>query len=316
LKKVWDSKTGTSGEINLILINLLQTFDIDAVPMLVAERNYGKVDPKIPFIDRFNKTVAYVNADGKNFILDATQKFCPVGLTPYPLLNTYGLIIDKKTTGPLNIKANDEDYKSSVTLHATLDNTGLFKGEAIMDDEQYAKQAQSELIAKGKKEFIKDYETSNAGISIDSIDFKNLDNNSNPLIQNIKFSEQFDNTAGFVLLNYNLFTGLAKNPFTQDERFTNVNFGYPYKVSLSETIDLPDSAKIEGIPMDKKLISPDGDMSISRQIKRAGNTLQINIDFLQTVTLVPYDNYEYLKEFYKQMVGMLNEPITVKLKNN
>ena len=110
-----------------------------------------------------------------------------------------------------------------------------------------------------------------------------------------------------------MFTGLSKNFFTKDERFTNVDFGYPYHTTVDETIELPDNSKIDGIPVDKKLVTPDNDISIARQIKQTGNTLHIQIDFVQTVTLVSYDDYPGLKNFYRQMINMLNEPITVKL---
>jgi hypothetical protein len=98
LKDVLERRTGTSGELNLLLINLLQSFNIDVYPLLVAERNFGKIDTNYPFMDRFNKVVAYAKADGKIFILDATQKSLPPGLKPYPLLNTIAFIVDKKVS--------------------------------------------------------------------------------------------------------------------------------------------------------------------------------------------------------------------------
>lgn len=313
LKKVWDKRNGTSGEINLVLVSLLRALGIDASPMLVADRDFGKIDPKLPFVDRFNKTVAYVTSEGKTFILDATQKFCPISLTPYSLLNTYALIIDKKTTGPFTIKSGTENYLSSVVVHGKLDNSGLFKGECTIKSDEYAKQEQSEQIAANEEKFVKNYEKNNPGISIDSFEVENLKSDSNTLIQNIKFNEQLDESGGFVLLNYNLFTGLSKNPFTRDLRFTNVDFGYPYHVTVDEEIELPKNARAERLPADVKLVTPDRDISISRQTRQTGNTLTIEITFLQNVTLVPYDDYANLKDFYKQMVNMLNEAITVKL---
>ncbi|HMG67985.1 MAG TPA: DUF3857 domain-containing protein [Chitinophagaceae bacterium] len=313
LKKVWDKKNGTSGEINLVLISLLQSFGIDAEPMLVADRDFGKVDPKLPFIDRFNKTVAYVTADGNSFILDATQKYCPIGLVPYPLLNTYALIINRKTTGPMVIKSGNGSYLSTISIHGALANTGLLSAESVIRSDQYAKQSQSEQIVDNEKDFIRDYEKDNQGISIDSFSYADLKNEDSSLIQNINFNEQFDKTGDFVLLNYNLFTGLSKNLFTKDERFTNVDFGYPYHVTVEETIELPENSRIEGKPADMKITAPDGDISVSRQIIQTGKDLKIKIEFLQSVTLVSYDDYSYLKNFYKQIVTMLNEPITVKL---
>jgi hypothetical protein len=80
LKKVWENKRGSAGEINLLLINLLISNGLDEVfPLLVAERDFGKINPDYPFLDKFNKVVAFVVVDGKQFILDATQKYLPAG---------------------------------------------------------------------------------------------------------------------------------------------------------------------------------------------------------------------------------------------
>jgi uncharacterized protein DUF3857 len=315
LKKVWEKKNGTSGEINLLLVSLLQTFDIDASPMLVAERDFGKVNPSIPLLDRFNKTVAYVNVGDKHFILDATQKFCPPGLTPYALLNTYALPVSKKITDVINIKSTDNAYFSVATVQAKLDNAGLLSGHCSIKTNQYAKQVQSEEIAADKGGFIKKYEEENSGISIDSFQVDNMDNDAEPLIQDIDFTNQLNKTDAFVLLNYNVFTSLTKNPFTKDERFTNVDFGYPYHVTVEQTIDLPENSKVEELPANKKLVTPDRNISLTRDIRQAGNKLTIKIEFVQTVTLIPNQDYPELQNFYKVMVNTLNEPIAIKLSN-
>jgi hypothetical protein len=315
LKKVWEKRNGNSGEINLVLVSLLQTFGIEASPLLVAERDFGKVDPSFPLIDRFNKTVAYVNMGDKHFILDATQKFCPPGLTPYVLLNTYALPVNKKTKDVIDLKSADNGYYSIASIEAKLDNSGLLSGHCVIKTDQYAKQIQSQAISNNKGGFIKKYEQDNSGISIDSFHVENLENDTEPLIQNVEFNDQLSKSDGFVLLNYNLFTTLAKNPFTKDERFTNVDFGYPYHVIVDQTIDLPENSKVEELPANKKLVTPDRNISLMREITQSGNKLTIRIQFTQTVTLIPNQDYAELKNFYKVMVNTLNEPIAIKLSN-
>jgi hypothetical protein len=108
-------------------------------------------------------------------------------------------------------------------------------------------------------------------------------------------------------------TGLAKNPFKKDERFTNVNFGYPYLVTVDETIELPANSKVEELPANKRLTTSDRNISIAREITQTGNTIHVKINFVQTLTLVSADDYQDLKYFYKLMVDLLNQPITIKL---
>ncbi len=82
--------------MNLLLVNLLKTVGIECYPVLAAERDFGRIDTTYPFLDRFNKTIAFAIADNKQFLLDASQENCPAGLTHYPLLNTTGFLVDKK----------------------------------------------------------------------------------------------------------------------------------------------------------------------------------------------------------------------------
>ncbi len=314
LRKVWEKRSGTSGEINLILIKLLQSFDVNASPLLVSERDHGKIDPKIPLIERFNKTVAYAVADGKTFILDATQKFCKPGLTPYNLLNTYALIVDKKNDRLLEIESKNEAYKNQIDIKTTLDANGVLKGTAVIQNDEYAQQLVSERISGNEKKYVqKELEEPHEGLKIDSFAYKNIKADSVALTEHIKFNTHINENGGYLLLNYNLFTGLSKNPFKNQERFTNINFGFPYHMLLNETIELPSNGKVDDLPKNKILETPDKNIVVSRTISKSGNLVTIKIEFLQTITLVPYDNYDDLKEFYKLMIDMLNEPIVVKL---
>lgn len=282
--------------------------------MIAAERDFGKIDPKFPLIDRFNKTVAYVLANNREFILDASEKYGSPGLTPYSLLNTYALIIDKKEGKLLQINSHNEAFKTKINITAALDKTGKLSGTTEIVSDDYAKQLQTEKLKNDKRKFVAEkLEQPYEGLKIDSFAFDLPANDSDPLVQHFTFTDVLNENGGFVLLNYNLFTDLSKNPFNTTERFTNVNFGFPYDVTLEETIELPANAKADDLPRNKMLQTEEKDILISRQISKEGNRIKIKIDMTQTVTLVSYNSYPELKEFYKQMIDMLNEAIVIKL---
>ena len=81
-----------------------------------------------------------------------------------------------------------------------------------------------------------------------------------------------------------------------------------------ETIELPAGSAIDDLPKDIVLRTPDKDINISRKILKTGNELQVKLEFLQLVTLVPANTYAGIKEFYRRMTDMLNEVIVIKLK--
>jgi Domain of Unknown Function with PDB structure (DUF3857) len=314
VNKVWEKRMGSAGELNLVLINLLQSFKIDASPLLVAERDYGKVDPANTFIDRFNKTVAYVEVDGKLLVLDATQKYCPASLIPYPLLNTLALVVNKKTKGLIEIGSGEAAYKYNARVSANLDKAGLLKGSCIVNSVDYARESEIERIKNDKdNKVVKTIEESYEGLKVDSFEYVYANKDTVPLLQQFNFNDQLNENGGFVLFNYNFFTGLDKNPFKADERFTDIDFGYPFDVEVEEKIELPANSKTDNLLKSKILQTADKNIILSREIGRAGNILNIKIHFLQSVTLVPSSSYDALKGFYQQMNEMLNEPIVIKL---
>ena len=119
IKSSLGQKKRHSGEINLLLVNLLNSAGIETYPVLAAERDYGKVDTTYPYLDRFNKVIAFAIADNKQYVLDATQENCPAGLTPYSLLNTTGFLVDKKKFNLIKIAPGNRTYKNVITVTGT-----------------------------------------------------------------------------------------------------------------------------------------------------------------------------------------------------
>jgi hypothetical protein len=316
LKKTWESHSGSSGDINLLLVNMLRSFDLEVYPLLVAERDYGKIDTTYPFIDRFNKVVAYAKADGKTFILDATQTYTPPGLTPYPLLNTIAFIVDKKNFNLIRILSSRNSYSNNITVTGKIDNAGLLTGTAEIVSAGYAKQLRTEKIKRDNKKFISEtLQEPGSEILVDDLVTENLDDDSKPLIQKIDFHNEMNVSGGFIFLTGNLFTGFSKSPFTSETRFTNINFGYPYNIHVEAKIELPDKAKIDKLPESKHQVFGAEFVIVDRQFKLENNTLFISVNFRQTMTIIPNEQYSSLKAIYKQAIDLLNEPVLVKIVN-
>ena len=315
LKAVWERKKGSAGEINLLLTNLLSAAHIETYPVLVAERDFGKIDTTYPFIKRFNKTVAFAIADGKQYILDATQENCPPGLTPFPLLGTKAFLVDKKIFNIIKISPGGSYYKNVITIKGNMDIKGLISAEANVKSYEYARQIRLDEVKRDRRRFINEnFEKPYEGLSVDSFLVLLPESDSIPLEQIVQYKQQLNESGGFIFFNANLFTGLEKNPFSSSVRFTNVNFGFPYNVLVEEKIKLPEGVKID-LPEDKILVSNDNTIQAVRQVSFEGGELKIIIRFVQTTTLVTTNGYNAMKEFYKQMTDMLNEPIVLKLPN-
>jgi Domain of Unknown Function with PDB structure (DUF3857) len=74
VKSAWKDKKGTSGEINLILINLLKDAGLKVSPILVSTRENGIINTGLAGYGQFDKVLAYVQIKDKVYVLDATEK--------------------------------------------------------------------------------------------------------------------------------------------------------------------------------------------------------------------------------------------------
>jgi hypothetical protein len=314
LKKIMDKRVGSSGELNLLLVNLLNIFDVEAYPLIVAERSFGKVDPGFPLLDRFNKTVVYAIADGKTFILDATEKYCPAQLIPYSLLNTYALIIHKNTKELIQINTNQNAFNCNVQISSHLDKSGILTGKAIIANTDYALQYFLQQTRSDEKKFLKEYLIDqNEGIEINKFTSALLTGSDDTLNLGFDFKKEINDNNNFILFNYNLFTGQYKNPFTRDIRFSDINFGYPYSISIHHMLQVPPETKMD-IPENKTISTLQDDISVSRKIERNGTQLDIWININQKRSFYPVQKYALIRTFYTDMLKLLNEPILIKLK--
>jgi hypothetical protein len=74
----------------------LNSVNIEAYPILLQKETLEKLIQRILILKSLIKTVAFAIADGKQYILDATQENCPAGLTPFQLLGTKAFLVDKR----------------------------------------------------------------------------------------------------------------------------------------------------------------------------------------------------------------------------
>lgn len=313
IKAVWDRKKGSAGEINLLLVNLLNTAGIETYPVLAAERDFGRIDTTYPYLERFNKTIAFSIADGNQYLLDLTEDNCPAGLTPYPILGTTAFLVDRKKFNLIKITSGTKSYKNRIFITGVMDAKGLITAEAKVKSYEYARQQRLNAANSDKRKFVaENFEKPYDGLAIDSFTVMPPEKDSIPFEQTVRFNQQLNESGGFVFFNSNLFTSLEKNPFISSIRFTNVNFGYPYDIFLEETFKLPLGTKIE-LPENKNLVSNDNTIQAVKQVSFENNELKIFIHFVQIVTLIKTDKYPDLKSFYKEITDMLNEPIVLNL---
>lgn len=311
LKDAWNKKTGTSGEINLILINLLKSAGLETYPLVVSERAHGKVTTQYPLLDQFNKVDAYVIINEKKYVLDATEIYTPANTIPFDVLNTNAFKVDNKNPEIIFLKDDKKSKRDFISLYAALNSKSVMHGEAVITSSDYSKISRVTSYKKDKENFKEEYfEKLNPLMKLDSFDFTYTTTDSISMVQAFKFSLPANTSGNYKMINYNLFTGLEKNPFISDNRFTNIDFGCKYLTSAHENFEIPSNLKPDELPKNTQLIMPDKSISFSRQISYDNNnSITVDLFFKIDKTVFTPEEYPYLKEYYKKLNDLLNEQI-------
>ncbi|MBL7740484.1 MAG: DUF3857 and transglutaminase domain-containing protein [Chitinophagaceae bacterium] len=324
VKAAWKDKKGTVGEINLILVNLLKDAGLDAFPVLVSTHDNGIVNASdagtydYPGFYQFNKVMAYVKIDNKVYVLDASQKETPPHLIPADILLTEGLVIEKIETfnwGWRQLWHDDLRARNVIQVIGMIDESGKMEGEVNINSFDYARLMRLPAVKEGKEKYIEKYATgAMPGLTVDEVAFENVESDSLPLIQKVKFKLPLNASGDYRYFSNNILTGLEKNPFVADSRFSDVFFGFKQQYTILSNFTLPDGYELEGLPKNIRMIMSDTSISIARSSQQSGNVVmsRIQLDFKKPI--YQSSQYEELHEFYKQLFDMLNEQYVLRKK--
>jgi hypothetical protein len=313
VKDTWEKKKGNSADINLLLINLLKEAGLEAYPLLVSERGHGKVNPEYPFLDQFNKVMACVLLGGKRYVLDAAGPYTPPFMTPFSVINTKAFLVNRKKGGIITLTETEKKDRNYVNIQARIDEEGAMTGKALIESNEYARLTRMRAWERDKDRFKENYFIAyGTGLKMDSLVIQNLDNDSMALEQQFNFTNPPTVSGDYKLVNLNLFTGIAKNPFISDIRFTNIDFGCLQSHTVLEYIELPTTLKIETLPRNVRMIMPDTSISFMRYMEVKDNVLQVKYEINTTRSVFTADDYEYVKAFYKKMADIMNEQIVLR----
>ncbi|WP_259071602.1 DUF3857 domain-containing protein [Mucilaginibacter sp. X4EP1] len=187
----WSKKTGNSAEINIITYHLLKAVGVRAYPVVVSNKNLGRINPDEPIDAHFDNVLVYVPIDTtKKYILDATGKFNLYNTIPYHYLDIYGLSLDEYKGEYNFIFLSDVDPVSqSVFLNAEISGDGKMTGTLERTSYAYHKiNALKKYKTDGEEKYIKFLCDSNNNVKLQAVKLKDMETDSLPLTLNANFN--------------------------------------------------------------------------------------------------------------------------------
>lgn len=316
ISKTWNTKTGNTADINLLLIYLLNNAGLKVTPVLFSTRQHGLVSPYYPFINQFNTVMAYVEVNDKSYVLDATDKYINYKLIPGQVVNTKGLLL-KDDDGIWKDFSNGKYiYKVVAAIQGEIDSDGIMSGNGLVNCYDYARLERCERWFTDKQKFKENYFLNPyPAYTIKDVQVNNSDADSLPLEQKINFSTKLSSSGAYRYFSVNIFSDLETNPFLADKRVSDIDFGVPQEYTIFGNFTIPPGYVFEGLPENISITTPDKSNVFSRTSRVEANLLNVRINVEFKKPLYPAVLYPDFKEFFKKMFESLNEQVVIKKSN-
>ena len=315
LRAAFNKGKGNVAEINLLLVNLLNSVGIEAYPVLLSTRDNGKVNMFVPKVSSFNYVVAMVQINDKKIFLDASQELLKIGELPYECLNGQGLVAAKGEPNWVNLRTT-EVFGNTNSIQISISDGKLSGIITKTSSSLAARDERQELIKQGKEKFIEDYIKNQENWEIEEYVIENDTNIQKTFVEKLKISSfnGVDLEADIVYIPAIIISNEIKNPFVSETRKYPIDFGAPTKTTYIVNLKIPEGYVIDELPENVAVALENKDASFVYKIEAKDNLIQIfaSID-IRKLFFLPQE-YDNLRELYSHISEKLNEQIVLKKK--
>jgi hypothetical protein len=310
----WKNRSGTTAEINMLLMNFFKRSDINCYPVLLSTRDNGKINLDFPSFGQFNGMDVLVMENDITYLIDASLRFQPYNIPPLNILNRQVFILNPDDIHWGLIKDDRPLLKQTASIFGVLTKEGKMEASVSISYHDYAKSAF--LDSSGKDAENNESRFMNKKIPGLKILSDNRENNGDgePLVQTIEFDYETQQSDEFYFISPQLLAVKKTNPFVLDKRNTDIDFGCNQETQLNMHLEIPEPFTVEHLPPNIVVRSPDSSLTFTR-IAYADRS---NISFSQKLEIRRpiFDKKEYagVYDFFNRIQSLMTEEIILKKK--
>ncbi len=313
VKNAFEEKRGNVLEINMSLINLLNAANIKSNLMLIATRSRSLPKKIHPVMSDFNYGIAKINIEGKDYLLDATDKYNAFGLLPYRALNHYGRVMDFKNDSywqDIKPETNNK-YQVRAQIKFNLEEN---KATGMMDmiNQGYeAVRSRRAIDKSSEEEYLENWEEMITG-DFNIIDYNLIEERSHDTQVSERFNFEIDQIENGDMIYFNpfLIRFFEKNPFTLEKRNYPVDFGYQRSYKYQIGIFIPEGYKVHELPENVMVKLGENFGLLKFQHLTVPNQIQISFD-LTFSSYFEAKDYEALKKVFEHVTDIQNNSLVI-----
>ena len=309
--------TGSSADVNFVLLQLLTKLDFNAYPVVLSTRANGMLSQFNPSLNKLNYVMVAVKKDEGFVLLDATEKYMPYNILPDRVINGNGRIVSDQYSQwiALTCQAKEtSDYQYEMTLNEDLTLTGKIKmilsGYAAYDFRDNFDSYNN------KEEFARALEKNQAGLIVNDITIDDIDDIYKPVTVTIEGTiegmvTQIDNE---IYINPLLFEQVKDNPFKAEERVYPISYSRLEETKVNVKINLPENITIGILPKPITTKVKGNSYAFSYAVTSTEKMVEANYTFNINSLTIPQPQYKEVRALYNNLVNKHAEPIILKLK--
>lgn len=306
--------TGSSADINALLINALRNAGFETYPVAMSLRSKGRLPFTHPSIDNLNYFVACVYSGANTYFLDGTLAYTDLNIIPVDCMVDKALIVKSGTFDWMDLSAIGNNMNRT-NLSLKFNEEGVLSGNLMESHGGENAFVFKKLYNKAENEqkFIEDIETKN---DITVSDYKMEEK----ITKIFSYTEQYKFLKNNIRLESNvvsfnplLFLAMKNNSFKPETRKLPVEFPYLQDERINIVVEIPEGYTIDEVPVSEKFVYGDNEIiSFSYIVQKAENRIIIVCVTSLKTCIIPAMDYESLRDFWAKMYNKQNELITIK----
>lgn len=310
---VFNRKTGSSGDLNLILAAMLNKAGFNVNMVLLSTRDNGYLLEDYPWRGRFNYVVCELTLNNERLLLDATEKFLPFDMLPARCFNHKGFLMTKEQYGWISVEPKKYD-KISVEAALALTEAGEVEGEVSLVSSEYAAYKARQKFESGEAGEEVHGALKSAGWKAVLLERENLEDIEKTLIEKykLKVDQHAIVTKDLIYFNPHIFLRVEENPFKLSERLYPVDFEVLEEKTVVTKITIPEGFSVEELPENAAFVLPGNAVKFISSISQSGNQIMVMSRVQINKTLFQPFEYLELKEIYDQIVAKQSENVVLK----
>lgn len=312
VRSAYKNGSGSSGQINLILLSMLKEANIKARPVFVSS-----IDKPISIYPSYTAfdymIVEVIMPDNFKYYLDATDKFSIPNALPERVIKGRGKIMTDSGR-VIDVDLRPFTSKLNTILSYSINQEGEIEGKTnnrVKGYESYLYRTNTNKKEdEALKKLVADYDLT----EVEAYERQGYDELYNDVNYGFKFKiDDFCTVVeDEIYFQPLLFLRTEDNPFKINERKFPIDMGNAVNKMYMVDITIPEGYAVSSLPENSRLALPDNLGSFNFALTNSGNKIQLRVVEKWTQPFINVVSYPLLKEFMKRLVEKENEQIVLK----